>query len=72
MPTQGRVVAVASSSCAQTLAPLCRRVAAIIRRCADIVPRTSGNDDGSQPLYGHKRAQRAGPLGVFLCTLGIA
>ena len=44
-PTQGRVVDVASS-CAQMLAyvqgcgsPLCRRVAAIISRCADIVPR---------------------------------
>ena len=44
-PTQGRVVDVASS-CAQMLAcvqgcgsPLRRRVAAIISRCADIVPR---------------------------------
>ena len=44
MPTQGRGVAAASWS-AQTLArvqggsPLCRRAAAIIRRCTDIVPR---------------------------------
>ena len=73
----GGVVAVASS-CAQTLAcvqgygaPLCMRVAAIIRRYVDMLPRWAMLVVASRRM-GTREHRGQGPMWVFFCTLGNA